>query len=319
MLRFLILAICFYSSTYAQSSKTDQAKKLYETKKYSEAKTILKQVEEESKEYAAAQYYLGRIAFDEREYDDAQDFFEAAVDTNDKVADYHEWLGNTYGTIVGDANPIRQGILAPKMKSAWEKAIALDAKTVSARTSLIQYYIQAPSFMGGSMEKAKDVAQQIIKLNPSAGHRALGNIYLQEKNTAAAENEYLEMIKADPTPNHSAILGNFYLTQKQYEKAFALFEESVKKNANDMSAVYQIGKASALSGLKLERGEECLKKYLAYKPKENEPSHAGANMRLGQIYEKRGNKAEAKKHYEIALKADASLQEAKEGLARVSK
>jgi hypothetical protein len=48
-------------------------------------------------------------------------------------------------------------------------------------------------------------------------------------------------------------------------------------------------------------------------------SHAGANMRLAQIMEKGGKKSEAKKLYETALKADATLKEAKEGLERVSK
>jgi Tfp pilus assembly protein PilF len=56
-----------------------------------------------------------------------------------------------------------------------------------------------------------------------------------------------------------------------------------------------------------------------YTPKQNEPSHAGANMRMAQIYEKRGNKTEAKKLFEAALKQDNTLKEAKEGLDRVSK
>jgi len=86
-----------------------------------------------------------------------------------------------------------------------------------------------------------------------------------------------------------------------------------------MLAQYQLGRASAISGQKLDRGEECLKKYLTYTLKANEPSHAGANMRLGQTQEKKGNKLEAKKRFEAALKQDNTLKEAKEGLQRVSK
>jgi hypothetical protein len=84
-----------------------------------------------------------------------------------------------------------------------------------------------------------------------------------------------------------------------------------------MLASYQIGKLAAISGKKLDDGEKYLLKYLSYQPKQNEPSHAGANMRLAQIKEKRGNKPEAKKLYEIALKMDGNLKEAKEGLARL--
>ena len=212
---------------------------------------------------------------------------------------------------------IRQGMLAPKMKNAWEKAIELDAKNVEARASLIQYYTQAPGFMGGSFDKAKEVARQIIVLNPARGHREMGNVLVREKNFVEAEKEYLEMVRIDPST--TAGLATYYMNQKQFDKAFSLFEEAVKKNPQDMGSMYQIGKTSALSGQKLDRGEECLKKYLTYSPKQSEPSHAGANMRLAQIYEKRGKKDEAKKLYETALKLDDNLKEAKEGLQRTSK
>ena len=126
------------------------------------------------------------------------------------------------------------------------------------------------------------------------------------------------MVKADPT--YVGGLANFYTGQKQYDKAFQLFEEAIQKNPTDFLSIYQFGRTSAVSGQRLEKGEEYLKKYLTtYTPKQNEPSHAGANMRLGQIYEKRGNKKEAKRLYELAVKADSNLKDAKEGLERVSK
>jgi len=319
MNRSILLSALFWISgvvAFAQP-KIEQAKTLYEQGKLEQVKKLLSPVGEKEADFAAAQYYLGRVAFDEKKYDDASDYFEEAVEANDKVADYHNWLGNTYGTIAQDANVFKQGMLAPKMKKAWENAIALDAKNLDARTSLIQYYLQAPGFMGGSVDKAKEVANQIIKIQPAEGHRQLGNVYMHEKKTAEAEKEFIEMAKADPA--YVSGLANFYTGQKQYDKAFTLFEEALKKNPDDYISIYQIGKTSALSGQKLDRGEECLKKYLTYTPKQNEPSHAGANMRLAQIKEKKGSKAEAKKLFETALKMDNNLKEAKEGLERVSK
>jgi hypothetical protein len=96
-------------------------------------------------------------------------------------------------------------------------------------------------------------------------------------------------------------------------------EAFIKINPTAMKYFYQIGKASALSGIKIDRGEECLLKYLNYKPMQSEPSHAGANMRLAQIHERRGNRASAKKFFELALLQDNSLKEAKEGLDRMTK
>lgn len=308
-LLFLLLSFSLAAQT------VEKAKALWEKKNYAEAKKVLLTVKEDSKEYAEAQFYLGRVSFDEGKYEDAEEFFEEAIDKNDKVADYHNWYGNALGNIAGNANMLKQGMLAPKMKAAWEKAVALKADMIEPRQSLIQYYLQAPGFMGGSVDKAKEMAREIIKLKPAEGHRQLGNIYLKEKQTAEAEKEYIAMTKADPATLPG--LGNFYIAQGQYDKAFSLFEEVLKSKPGDMQMIYQLGKVSALSGQKLEQGEEYLKKYLAYEPQKNEPSHAGANMRLAQIMEKQGKKAEAKKLYELALKTDASLKEAKEGLERV--
>jgi len=311
----LIIVLLFIS--FSLSAQTvEQAKNLVQNKKIAEAKKLLLTVKDSNKEYADAQYWLGRIALEEEKYDDAEEYFEEAIDTNDKVAEYHTWYGNTLGTIAGDANFLKQGMLAPKMKSAWEKAVALDPSAIEPRESLVQYYMQAPAIAGGSVDKAIEIANQIVKLKPAEGHRQLGNIYYKEKRMVEAEKEFIAMTKADPA--YGSGLANFYMLQKQYDKAFNLFEDAVKKNPEDMLAIYQIGKTSALSGQKLDRGEDCLRKYLTYTPKQNEPSHAGANMRLAQIMEKRGKKSEAKKLYELAIKSDATLKEAKEGLERVS-
>ena len=316
-MKYLLVLLTLIAFRSSGQSKIDQAKKLFEDRKYEESKTLLSPIDDDDHDYAAAQYYLGRIAYAKKEYDDAAEYFEEATEANDKVADYFNWLGNTYGTIAGDANPLRQGMLAPKMKSAWEKAIALDSKNLDARTSLIQYYLQAPGILGGSVEKAIEVAGQVLKLKPAEGHGQLGNIYMHEKKTTEAEKEFILMAKTDPA--YASALANFYTGQKQYDKAFQLFEEAIQKTPADFLAIYQYGRTSAVSGQRLEKGEEYLKKYLTYTPKQNEPSHAGANMRLAQIYEKRGNKKEAKRLFEIAVKADGNLKEAKDGLERVSK
>lgn len=92
-MKILALLLLLPALLFAQGP-VDQAKALYESKKYEDAKKILAKVAEGNKDYAAAQYYLGRIAFDQNELDDAEDFMEEAIEANDKVADYHYWLGS---------------------------------------------------------------------------------------------------------------------------------------------------------------------------------------------------------------------------------
>jgi TolA-binding protein len=65
-------------------------------------------------------------------------------------------------------------------------------------------------------------------------------------------------------------------------------------------------------------GEELLRKYLAYTPKENEPSLARAHYWLGQIFEKQGRKAEAKASFTTSLKLNPAQKDVAEALKRVS-
>lgn len=314
---FVLSGLLLFGTAWSQSTM-ERAKKLYEEKNLTECVKLLKTIDDDAPDYAAAQYYLGRAAFDEKNFEDAADYFEEATEQKSgQISEYYTSLGDSYGSIANDANVIRQGMLAPKMKNAWEKAIALDAKNVDARFSLIQFYTKAPSFMGGSMDKAKEMARQITAIKPAPGHRSMGNLLVQEKKIDEAEKEYLEMVKADAT--FSTVLGTFYQNQKKFDKAFALFDDLLKKNPQDMNTVYQLGKTSAMSGQRLDDGEGYLLRYLDFIPGPTQASHAGANMRLGQILEKKGKKAEAKAKYQVALKLDGNLQEAKEGLDRVSK
>jgi tetratricopeptide (TPR) repeat protein len=312
-MRVAVLLLLVSSSLCAQN--LEKAKKLYDEKKYAEAKNLLTPVGDDHKDYAAAQYYLGRIAFDEQKLDEAEEYFEEAVDANDKIADYHYWYGSTMGSIAQNSNTLKQGFYAPKIKSEFEKTVELDPNNLDAHWGLIEFYSQAPGFMGGSWEKAEATARAITKINKNEGYRALATVYERQEKWNEAEKQYIEAYKADPTMVYN--LSNFYLRQKKYDKSFALFDDLLKKEPTNMLYVYSFGRISAMSGQRLDQGEAHLLSYLAYQPKEKEPSHAGANMRLAQIKEKQGKKAEAKKLFEAAIKADPNLKEAKEGLERV--
>lgn len=316
-MKFLVILFILSSTVAFSQSQLEQAKSLYEAKKYDESSRLLKTIDKKNSSYAAAQYYLGRIAFDQKDYDAAEEYLEEAIEVNPRVADYHYWLASVWGNIARDANVIKQGILAPRIKDEYEITIKLDPKNMNAHWGLITFYTEAPGFMGGSFDKAFETATAIGKLDQADGHRAKGVIYVKQEKYTEAEREYLAAYKLNPL-----LIGNviaLYLRGKQNDKAFALLEEASGKDPANMLIVYQIGRTSAITGDRLDRGEECLKKYLTYQPKTNEPSHGGAHMRLGQIYEKRGNKAEAKRSYQTAIKSDPSLKEAQEGLERVSK
>lgn len=313
---FVLLFNLILIYTFGQT-KLAQSKTLFDYKKYAEANTILLTIDKKDKDFAEANFLMGKIAYEQKKYELASGYFEDAIDADDKKADYYFWLGNSYGAQAEKANPLKQAMLAPKIHDAWEKAAGLDPKNIQVRYALITFYLMAPSFMGGSNSKAKDMAQEIRTINPAEGHRAMGYIYQKDKKMDEAEKEFIEMARLNPDFRNTLVY--FYMDRKLYASALPIVEVALKEKPDDFLWLYQLGKISALSGMRLDKGQEALERYIAHKPAPNEPSIAGAQTRLAQIYERKGDKTEAKKYFELAVKADPKFKEAKEGLARVSK
>jgi tetratricopeptide (TPR) repeat protein len=293
--------------------------RLFEAGKFNEAKTIFEPAFRSNAADAAAAFYLGRIAMEERRHDRAADYFESATKLEPKNSTYFLWLGRAYGREAQGANVLRQPGLATKARGAWERAIALDADNLDARSDLIQYYVQAPGFLGGSSAKALEQAEEIRKRNALRGYLELGGIYERAKKLAEAEQAYVGAAR-EKSDRHVGEyrLGVFYQNTGAYDKAFELFEAMIVANPTDVGALFQIGKTGALSGQRLERSEEALKAYLQTTPGRNDPSLAAAHWRLGMVHEWRRDRDRAKAEYESALRLDPTLKPATESLKKLT-
>lgn len=293
--------------------------RLFEAGKFKEAKTVFEPALEANARDAAAAFYLGRIAMEERRHDRAADYFEAATKLDPKNATYFLWLGRAYAREARDANVLRQPGLAKRTRAAWERAVELDPENLDARGDLIQFYVQAPGLLGGSMERAIEQAEEIRKRNPLRGYLELGALYERDKNLAEAEKAYLNAAR-EKSERHVGEyrLGLFYQNIGAYEKAFDVFESLIAANPLEAGALFQIGKTGALSGQRLDRAEEALEAYLKTTPGRNDPSLAAAHWRLGMVHERRQDRQRAKAEYETAVRLDPTFQPATESLKKLT-
>jgi tetratricopeptide (TPR) repeat protein len=256
---------------------------------------------------------------EERRSDRATDYFETAAKLDPKNATYYLWLGRAYGREAQDASVLRQPGLAKKTKAAWERAIELDPEDLDARSDLIQYYVQAPGFLGGSTRKAFEQAEEIRKRNALRGSLELGALYAREKKPSDAEKAYLEAAK-EKSDRHVGEyrLGLFYQNTGAFDKAFEVFESLIAAYPSEFGALFQIGKTGALSGQRLERAAEALEAYLQTTPGRNDPSLAAAHWRLGMVHERRRDRQRARAEYQTALRLDPTFQPATESLKRLT-
>lgn len=261
----------------------------------------------------------GKQAMVKNEWDKAADLFEQAVKARPNSAELHFWLGQAYGSQAKDASIFRQPGLAGKTRDEFERAVQLDPNLIDARSALISFYLMAPGFMGGSEDKALQQAQEIKKRDPIDGHRALARVYARQKKQDLVRKEYMDAVREQPgSPKAHVYFGTFLMSEKNYKQALDEFEISLRLDSNSMPAYFRIGQVAALAENNYPHGEEMLKKYLAYTPKEDEPPLHRAWYWLGQIYEKTGRKAEAKQSYATSLRLAPGAKDVTEALRRVS-
>ncbi|MGH8110187.1 MAG: tetratricopeptide repeat protein [Arenimonas sp.] len=267
---------------------------------------------------AEAWVLLARARLQANQADAAITAAEKAVKLAPNNSQSHFWLGNSYGSRIGQLGMFSQMSMAPKLRDAFEKTVALDPNNLDAREALLQFYLQAPAMIGGGKDKANLQVAEIAKRDPARGHLARAQVFMSEKNNAAALKSYEAAYAAKPSDkNIRMALGIGYQMTERWNDAFKHFRTWTTQDEKAGSAWYQIGRTSALSGLQLDEGIAALQKYLGMPHAANEPQNKNAYHRLGQLYAKLGKKAEAKAALQAALKLDPKFADAKTELAKL--
>jgi tetratricopeptide (TPR) repeat protein len=316
------LGVCLVSGAaalLAASPKAEEGVKLFESGRYGPARAALEAAAKEDPKDARVAFYLGRVFLNANDLDNAVAWLEKATALDPKGSETQLWLGRAYGTQAMKAGLLKQASLAGKVRKAFEKSVELDPGNIDGRLALIDYYLQAPGIMGGSVEKAREQAAEIARRDPMRGHRAQGRIAEYEKHFDAALVAYERAAKEFPGKREPFFwIAGFHSRQKQYGKAFDAMEKLLAEQPGEPSALFQIGVFAAASGERLDRGEECLRLYLQHSPKPDEPSLVSAHYRLGLLYEKKGNRDLARREYTTALELDPSRQDARDALKKIS-
>ena len=296
-------------------AQVPQAAVLFEQERFEEAKRLLAPLTNDPD----ALFILGKIALLQEDEEQAASLLEKVVAAKPANANVQYWYGLANRSLTTHSSFFKQPFYASKMRAAFERAVQLDPNFFEARLALIDYYIFAPAIAGGGEEKALAQAAEVSKRDKLLGHRAYSRVYIRQKKFDLARKELLDAVREQPSSAAAhAALGGFYgANDKNYPMAFAELESAIKLDPDYMLAWFRIGQDAALSGTNLPRGEEALKKYVAYRPKENEPGLVSTWFYLGSIYEKSGRKPEARAAFATALAMNPKWKALQEAAARV--
>lgn len=308
----IAFAVLFAGATPCAAQSVDEGVALFNARKFGEARAALLPFGERD---AVAAFHLGRLLMEENDEGRAAEWFEKAVKLDAKNAVYYDWLGRSYGRQAQRASKLKVLSLARKTRNAWETALALDPNNLDVRDNLIAYYLQAPGFVGGSKEKARQMVTEIRRRNAYRGSIAAANLCAAEKDDPCVERELTGLMTGYPDSGSVFVsAAALYTNRQQFDKSFALLEARLRERPGELAIHYQIGRTAAVSGQNLDRGEEALKRYIA-SPPERGPAPANAHYRLGMIYDKKGSKDLARKEYQTAIQLNPKYEDAKKALA----
>lgn len=269
-------------------------------------------------EDAAAYNLLARTYFSLQRWDRAIAAGEKAVALAPQNSSYHMWLGRVYGEKANHSSFITAARMVKKIRSEFELAVELDASNVDARTDLAEFYIDAPSFMGGGTDKALRQAEFMARSDSAVAHWIQARVYDKNGADAEAEREFkAAILESGDDARYMLELASFYAGHGRLAEMESTVNQAVQAQRRKPVNMFDAASLLVSAGRNFAGAAQMIGKYLAGSTTAEAPAFQ-AHYILGLIHEKEGNKAAAAAEYRAALALARDYDEARIALARVA-
>lgn len=203
---FLLMPILLWSQ-----SNFEKAEKLFQLKKYDEAKALFEGVLKNRPSDIKTIEYLGEIAAIDKSWVKGAEYFRKLKELKPTEADYFYKYGGCLAMRAMEVNKLKAFTMVDDMKQAFEKAIVLNPKHVQARWALIEIYLQLPGILGGSESKAILYSNELAQFSPVDGYLSRGRIEVYFKRYTLAEKNFLKAHEIGKSKITFQKLYNLYL------------------------------------------------------------------------------------------------------------
>ncbi|WP_194867034.1 tetratricopeptide repeat protein [Pseudoalteromonas sp. PPB1] len=236
------------------------------------AKSILSQ--QQTSDYQKP-LLLARIALRSDQDETALQHLEAAIEQHPNNPELYFAHAEVVAKIAEQASIFSVSGYIKKLKASFIKAVELAPDNREYRSTLIKFYINAPSMFGGDKQAALTHIQALEKVSPFDAF--LTRLYLAAKSDK--QEEFARLIKIGQQnfaadPRYFYTLGQIYLDQEESEMALNQFRSAANKQAKNLKqekARYQslvlIGTLSQQLKRNYDEGQNALQQYL------NEAAH----------------------------------------------
>ena len=262
-----------------------------------EAQSLLHTTLAQNPSDSSAHLLLCRVFYAQDQADSAIHECEQATAAAPRSSDSFLWLGRAYGMKARHAGPLAGFSLARKVHAAFETAAATNPSNVAALSDLGEYYVDAPSIVGGGDDKAQALAARIMPQFPAAAHRILAMLADSNKDLPTAESEYKLAVSTAKGSEAQAgawiDLAHFYQVHKRYDEAVAAVRSGLAADRSHGPVL--VDAASILTDARREPAlaERCLRDYLTGHSRSDAAPAFKVHLQLARLLAARGQSDEA--------------------------
>jgi Flp pilus assembly protein TadD len=256
------------------------AHELYQRTEYPQALAVLERIPNKGVDELQL---IGQCHFMQGDYKKAAEAFEKALALAPQNSELHRLMGNVYGRRAETGSVFTAPGNARKAREYFEEAVELDPNNREAASNLFEYYLEAPPFLGGGIEKAEGLIHNIARLNASAAFHAQAQVESKQKHYDVAETQLRQAIKVAPQEASRLIdLAKFLSARGRVKESDEKFAEAARLAPNSPQFLFERAETYIQQKRNLDDARQLLVRYLASPLTPDDPPREKARTLLSK-------------------------------------
>jgi tetratricopeptide (TPR) repeat protein len=276
----LAAAFAVFTVLRAASAELQAADDLYRQTRYREALLAAQPLLARD---PAALLLAGKAAYGLADYKKSIEFFEKAVASDPSSSTARHWLGRAFGRRAETAFALAAPGYASKARQNFEKAIELNAADGEALNDLFEYYLQAPGFLGGGLDKAQALLPKIKAIDAAEEAFATAKLAEARKDFTTAEQQLRRAVDLAPKSVGRLLdVAQFLARRARLAESVQWLDRAAKHSPKHPQVLFQTAQIHIEAKQNLPAARALLQQYLQLPLNPDLPSRDEAQKLLKQ-------------------------------------
>ena len=276
-MRVLGCLLLLVAAVAASTDVVNRANALYLRTEYQNSLRLLAQ---DPAPDSATWLLIAKNHFGLADYKKATEYFEKAIAGAPNNSECELWLGRAWGRRA-EGNSLMAVVYATRARQSFERAVALDPHNNEAKNDLFDFYLNAPGFLGGGIDKALAAAHGIATERPVEYEFEEAEIAEKRNDPASAEAHLRRAMELAPNESGRIVdLARFMAKHGRPEEGDRLFEQARKVAPNKPSVLFAEAKSYIDTHRKLDEARKLLQSYLQANLTPDDPTRQEAEKLL---------------------------------------